>query len=139
MFHRMSRSARRRASSRVRVDRSQVNGIALSVHQAVGLRRRDVASRFSRMSKPAFDYRSLSIAERLQLVEDVWDSIATEQPDAAALPLTAAERAELDRRLDAHANDPAAAVPWTEVRAALRRPPKRRARPKRAKKPKRGG
>jgi len=91
------------------------------------------------MSKPAFDYRSLSIAERLQLVEDVWDSIATEQPDTAALPLTAAERAELDRRRDAHANDPAAAVPWTEVRAALRRPPKRRARPKRAKKPKRGG
>ena len=91
------------------------------------------------MSKPAFDYRSLSIAERLQLVEDVWDSIATEQPDATALPLAAAERAELDRRLDAHANDPAAAVPWTEVRAALRRPPKRPARPKRAKKPKRGG
>ena len=90
------------------------------------------------MSKPAFDYRALSIAERLQLVEDVWDSIATEQPDAAALPLTATERAELDRRLDAHAKDPDAAVPWRAVRAPLARPPKRRARPKRAKKPKRG-
>ena len=31
------------------------------------------------MSKPAFDYRALSIAERLQPVEDVWDSIATER------------------------------------------------------------
>jgi putative addiction module component (TIGR02574 family) len=91
------------------------------------------------MSKPAFDYRALSIAERLQLVEDVWDSIATEQPDTAALPLTAAERAELDRRLDAHAKDSGAAVPWSEVRTALTRPPKRRARAKRAKKPKRGG
>ena len=91
------------------------------------------------MSKPAFDYRALSIAERLQLVEDVWDSIATEQPDATALPLTGAERAELERRRDAHENDPAAAVPWTQVRTALRRPPKRRARLKRAKKPKRGG
>jgi putative addiction module component (TIGR02574 family) len=91
------------------------------------------------MNKPAFDYRALSIAERLQLVEDVWDSIATEQPDATALPVTAAERAELDRRLDAHRNDPGGAVPWTQVRAALRRPPKRRARLKRAKKPKRGG
>jgi hypothetical protein len=30
-------------------------------------------------------------------------------------------------------------VPWSEVRAALRRPSKRSARPKRAKKPKRGG
>ena len=91
------------------------------------------------MSKPAFDYRALSIAERLQLVEDVWDSIATEQPDATALPLTAAERAELDRRLDAHRNDPAAALPWAEVRAALTRSPKQSAKAKRAKKPKRGG
>jgi putative addiction module component (TIGR02574 family) len=91
------------------------------------------------MSKPAFDFRALSIAERLQLVEDVWDSIATEQPDAAALPLTATERAELDRRLAAHANNPDSAVPWSDVRAALSRPPKRRPRPKRAKKPKRGG
>jgi putative addiction module component (TIGR02574 family) len=91
------------------------------------------------MSKSAFDYRALSIAERLQLVEDVWDSIATEQPDATALPVSAPERAELDRRLDAHRKDPGGAVPWSEVRAALRRPAKRRARPKRAKKPKRGG
>lgn len=91
------------------------------------------------MTKPAFDFRSLSIAERLKLVEDVWDSIATEQPDAEALPLTQSERAELDRRLAAHAADPGAAVPWSEVRAALTRPRKRRARAKRGKKPKRGG
>jgi putative addiction module component (TIGR02574 family) len=90
------------------------------------------------MRKPAFDFRSLSIAERLQLVEDVWVSIATEQPDATALPLTIAERAELDRRLAAHANAPGTAVPWSEVRTALTRPPKRRLRSKRAKKPKRG-
>jgi putative addiction module component (TIGR02574 family) len=91
------------------------------------------------MSKPAFDYRALSIAERLQLVEDVWDSIATEQPDGTALPLTATERAELDRRLDSHRKDPAAAVPWTEVRAALGQSSKRSSKAKRAKKPKRGG
>ena len=91
------------------------------------------------MSKPAFDYRALSIAERLQLVGDVWDSIATEQPDATALPVSNSERAELDRRLAAHDTDPGTAVPWSEVRAALTRPPKPRARSKRAKKPKRGG
>lgn len=28
------------------------------------------------MGEPAFDYRGLIIAERLQLVEDIWDSIA---------------------------------------------------------------
>lgn len=91
------------------------------------------------MTKPAFDYRALSIAERLQLVEDVWDSIALEQPDAVALPLSANERTELDRRLAAHRRDPSAGVPWHDVRDALMRPPKSRARAKRAKKPKRGG
>ena len=43
------------------------------------------------------DYRDLSIAERLRLVEDIWDSIAAE---SGALPLTPAQAAELDRRLE---------------------------------------
>lgn len=34
------------------------------------------------MSNAAFDFRHLSVAERLQLVEDIWDSIAVETPDA---------------------------------------------------------
>ncbi|MCB1565630.1 MAG: addiction module protein [Xanthomonadales bacterium] len=32
------------------------------------------------MSKPAADYCSLSVAERIQLVEDIWDSIVAENP-----------------------------------------------------------
>jgi putative addiction module component (TIGR02574 family) len=47
---------------------------------------------------PVFDFRSLSVAERLQLVEDLWESIAEEAPDEA-LPLTPELAAELDRRL----------------------------------------
>ena len=46
----------------------------------------------------ADDLRTLSIGERMQLVEDIWDSIAADQ---AALPLTDEQRIELDRRLDA--------------------------------------
>jgi putative addiction module component (TIGR02574 family) len=38
------------------------------------------------------------VDERIRLVEDLWDSIAADQ---AVLPLTPAQRAELDRRLDA--------------------------------------
>ena len=38
----------------------------------------------------------LSIDEKLQLVEELWDSIAA---DPNALPLTAADRKELDKRL----------------------------------------
>ena len=69
-------------------------------------------------SSPAFDYTRLTIAERLQLVEDSWDSIAADA-DADALPLTDAERAHLDERLaDLHAN-PDAGVPWPDVRARI--------------------
>ena len=72
------------------------------------------------MTKPAPDYRHLPIAERVQLVEDIWDSIAEEaNADANALPLTEAQRAELDRRVaDADAY-PEAAIPWAQVREEL--------------------
>jgi putative addiction module component (TIGR02574 family) len=40
----------------------------------------------------------LPIEQRLHLVEELWDSIASDQ---GALALTAAQREELDRRLDA--------------------------------------
>lgn len=58
----------------------------------------------------------LSVSERIQLAEDIWDSIATE---TEALPLTEAQRQELDRRLaDAEAN-PGVGTPWDEVKARL--------------------
>ena len=41
----------------------------------------------------------LPIVERIKLVEDLWDSIASDQ---GALPLTDAQRTELDRRLDTY-------------------------------------
>ena len=44
----------------------------------------------------------LSIDEKLQLVEELWDSIAA---DPNALPLTAADRGELDHRLAAFEAD----------------------------------
>ena len=43
--------------------------------------------------------RDLSVEERIRLVEDIWDSIAEDQ---GALPLTDAQREELDRRLEAY-------------------------------------
>ncbi len=72
------------------------------------------------MGDPAFDYRHLSLAERLQLVEDIWDSIADEvreHPDA--FPMTEEQRVELGRRRAAYSDDPEAVVPWEEVRSGL--------------------
>ena len=46
--------------------------------------------------------QELPIEERIRVVEDLWDSIAVDQK---ALPLTASQKAELDRRLDAYEID----------------------------------
>ncbi len=59
----------------------------------------------------------LSLAERILLVEELWDSIAA-SPDAA--PLTEAHKRDLQRRLDAYRDNPKAGSPWEEVRERLR-------------------
>ncbi len=59
---------------------------------------------------------ALPVAERLRLVETIWDSIA-EVPEA--LQLTKAQEAELDRRLDAYRKDANAGSPWPEVKARI--------------------
>jgi len=45
---------------------------------------------------------TLPIVEKIQLVEDLWDSIAADQ---ASLSLTAEQRKELDKRLDSYESD----------------------------------
>ena len=63
------------------------------------------------------DVLKLSVDERIQLVGDIWDSIAA-VPEA--VPLSNAQRAELDRRLDAYHRDPTAGSPWDDVRQRVR-------------------
>ena len=60
--------------------------------------------------------RRLSVPERVRLVQDIWDTL---QPTAEDLPLTAEQRAVVDRRLAEHQADPSSAVPWEEVKARL--------------------
>ena len=64
------------------------------------------------------DVLSLSVAERIQLVEEIWDSIAA-CPDA--LDLSDAQRRALDTRLEAYRQNPAAGAPWHEVHARILR------------------
>jgi putative addiction module component (TIGR02574 family) len=61
----------------------------------------------------------LSLAERILLVEDLWDNIAQE---AQQLPLTEAQEQDLQRRLAAYEANPKAGSGWDEVKARLRGP-----------------
>lgn len=59
------------------------------------------------------DARQLSDAERLRLIDALWDSV----PDDADLPLHRAWAAELERRVAAIESGAAKTVPWETVRA----------------------
>lgn len=61
--------------------------------------------------------RKLPLDERIRLVEDLWDSIAS---DRNALPLTPEQQAELDRRLDAYEADGDPGRPAEDVIAEIR-------------------
>jgi putative addiction module component (TIGR02574 family) len=69
------------------------------------------------MSTPAIDIEKLSSEERLRLVEDQRESLRT-RPDA--VPLTRAQRDELDRRLDEIDRGGTETVLWEEVKRRLR-------------------
>ena len=69
------------------------------------------------MSQSRPDFLSLSVAERIQLAEDIWDSIALDTPES--IGLAQAQGEEVRRRVAAHDADPASAVEWDAVRAEL--------------------
>lgn len=60
---------------------------------------------------------SLSVPERIQLVEDIWDTVA-EVPEAVGL--TDQQKDEIDRRLDAYQLNPEEGTPWAMVRERIR-------------------
>jgi len=59
----------------------------------------------------------LSRAERIQLVEDLWDSIAQED---AGLPVSDAKRDELRRRKERFLQHPASGRAWEQVKQRAR-------------------
>jgi putative addiction module component (TIGR02574 family) len=63
------------------------------------------------------DILGLSVSERIQLAQDIWDSIVL-VPESLAL--TDDEKAEIDRRLDAYHQDPGAGSPWSVVRDRIK-------------------
>ena len=58
----------------------------------------------------------LGIEERLTLVEEIWDSIAS---DSNSVPLTDAQRSELDRRIADHEKDPNDVIAWHDAKSSI--------------------
>ena len=62
------------------------------------------------------DLRSLSVDDRMRVVQAVWDSL----PEQATVPTSPERAAELNRRLDAYEADPQDLLTWDEVLQRLR-------------------
>ncbi len=60
----------------------------------------------------AADTLELSIPERIQLVEDIWDTIAAQ---ADVVELDEQERKIIEERLDAYHKNPYVGSPWEDV------------------------
>ncbi len=69
------------------------------------------------MGTPAIDIDKLAPEERLRLIGDLWESLRAE-PESVRL--TPAQRAELDRRLDALDRGTADVMTWDEAKRRLR-------------------
>jgi putative addiction module component (TIGR02574 family) len=59
------------------------------------------------------DLKMLPLRQRLQLVEDLWDSIAA---DLVHKPISKELQAEMNRRREEYVRDPASAVDWDVIR-----------------------
>ena len=64
------------------------------------------------MSRTRFDFSHLTADERVELAEELWDSLAEMQE---AQPLTGLQQEELDRRLAEYRQDKDPGEAWPEV------------------------
>lgn len=65
-------------------------------------------------SELAEQAKKLNIADRILLVEEIWDTIAEENQ---AFELTDAQKRELDRRLESAQTNPRQGRTWEEIKA----------------------
>jgi putative addiction module component (TIGR02574 family) len=57
--------------------------------------------------------RNLPLAEQIELIDLLWESVAEQGYEP---PLTAEQGAELDRRLEAHRRNPGDVVSWDSIK-----------------------
>lgn len=63
------------------------------------------------------EWRTLPVVERLQLVEDLWDSIVEDQDSLPDHPAVVSELRTRKARFLAH---PSSGVPWEKAKARIR-------------------
>ena len=68
------------------------------------------------MALPQLDIDRLTPDERIQLAEELWNSLHAAPGEVA---LTPAQEDELDRRLDAYREDRAPGEPWRDALAKI--------------------
>ena len=56
---------------------------------------------------------NLSTAQKAELLDALWES-----PEADAVSLTDAQRAELDSRVERHEKNPSDVIPWEQVKTS---------------------
>jgi len=74
-------------------------------------------SKMNFMPRTKFDFSHLSADERVELAEDLWDSLV-EIPEA--MPLTGPQEEELDRRLADYREDKDPGTPWAEALSRIK-------------------
>lgn len=67
------------------------------------------------MTNSRLDVKALSAEERLNLIEQIWDSL-----EADDVPVTEAQKAELDRRIEKMDRDGERGIPWQDVLDRIR-------------------
>jgi putative addiction module component (TIGR02574 family) len=70
------------------------------------------------MSDLRSQIKSLSPAEKAELLDTVWESL-----EADSASLTDAQRAELDHRITRHEQNPSDVIPWQQVKVGLFKKP----------------
>ena len=60
------------------------------------------------------EIRSLSAAEKVELIDALWESLEADVP-----ALTDEQRAELDDRVARYQDNPSDVIPWEQVKAGL--------------------
>ena len=68
------------------------------------------------MSEVLKEVLKLNAADRLQIIEDIWDSLSADK-----IPLTDAQKKELDRRINLYEEGKMKTSSWEEVKARIKK------------------